>query len=230
MSAHHFTELEHIFSQVKRALKPAGLFFLYEFVGPSQFQWTDQQLAIINDLLQILPAKYRQYIPFSGQLKEQSRRMSVAEMNTYDPSEAIRSAEIIPLLPQYFNIVERIDYGGTILHMLVQDIVGNFDTEKEEDLAILKLLCYLEETLIRSEVLPSDFTFIVAQNVAQNQEQKHGPVTHLAKAQKRHTAYLAQRSEEFIHHLSAEDIAQFIPIRKLIKAVGFKIGNRLGFR
>lgn len=226
MSAHHFEELEHVFGEVRNSLKAPGLFILYEFVGPSQFQWTDRQLSIINNLLRILPAKYRENLSFPGQLKEQSRRLSLDEMNNLDPSEAIRSAEIIPLLSEYFNVVERIDYGGTILHMLLQDIVGNFDPEKEEDVTILRLLCYLEETLIKSGVLSSDFSLIVAQKKEPGSEQ----LTSYPKGQNEQIMYSEQSYEGIINHLSGEDIARRIPIKKIIKAVGFKLAGKPGFR
>jgi SAM-dependent methyltransferase len=225
MSAHHFLELEHVFDEVRKALKPSGLFILNEFVGPSQFQWTDQQLTIINDLLEILPAKYRTNLSWPGHVKTSTERPSIAAMNSIDPSEAIRSAEIIPLLPKYFHPLERVDYGGTILHMLLQDIAGNFDSEKEEDLAILKLLAYFEETLIENKVLPSDFSLIVAQKNGQASEK-------MVDFSNSHTGYefLERRSKETIAQLSGEAIAQQIPIRKLIKAVGFKVAAKPGFR
>ena len=163
-SAHHFKELEHIFNEVNKALKPSGFFILgNEFVGPSQFQWTDKQMGIIDDLLQILPTKYRRYISTPWKVKERGDRPSLDWMKNYDPSEAIRSADIIPILSEYCNVIEKVDFGGTILHMLLSNIVGNFDSEKEEDIAILKLICYLEETLIRERILPSDFAVIIAQ-------------------------------------------------------------------
>lgn len=163
MSAHHFKELEHIFKEIKKSLKPSGLFVLNEFIGPSQFQWTDKQLKIINNLLEILPSKYREYVSMDGKIKERAERCSLEYMNEHDPSEAIRSAEIIPLLNKHFNIIEKVDYGGTLLHMLFADIVGNFNERKEEDMVLLKLLYYFEEVLIQEKALPSDFALIVAQ-------------------------------------------------------------------
>lgn len=43
-SIHHVENLEHLFEQVQRAIKPGGYFFLDEFIGPSRFQWTDAQI------------------------------------------------------------------------------------------------------------------------------------------------------------------------------------------
>jgi hypothetical protein len=86
-------------------------------------------------------------------------------MNNIDPSEAIRSGEIMTLLVKYFNILEVNEFGGTILHMLLQDIAGNFDPEREEDMTILNLICYFEEILIKKKVITSDFALIIAQNI-----------------------------------------------------------------
>jgi ubiquinone/menaquinone biosynthesis C-methylase UbiE len=160
---HHFSNLEHIFEEIRKSLKPNGFFVFNEFVGPSQFQWSEKQLKIMNELLEILPNRYKVDVT-SGRLKERIYRPSIEYMNETDPSEAIRSSEIVPLVIKYFDIEERVDYGGTILHMLLHTIVSNFDPSKEEDVAILRLLRYIEDILIEEKILPSDFTLIVARN------------------------------------------------------------------
>src|SRR5262249_14687911 len=43
-SVHHTEDLEHLFTQVRLALKPGGYFFMDEFIGPDRFQWTDEQV------------------------------------------------------------------------------------------------------------------------------------------------------------------------------------------
>ena len=160
---HHLSNLEHIFEEIRKSLKPNGFFIFNEFVGPSQFQWTEKQLKIMNEILEIIPDKYKVDVT-SGRLKEQICRSSIGYMNENDPSEAIRSNEIIPLVRKYFDIEERVDYGGTIMHMLLHAIVSNFNPSKEEDVAILRLLGYMEDILIKEKILPSDFTLIVARN------------------------------------------------------------------
>jgi len=79
------------------------------------------------------------------------------------PFEAVRSADIIPLLYRYFTIVERRDYGGTILHWLLNQIVPNFDeVGSEEDRCILSLLCGIEFLMTQPGAFQSDFTVIIA--------------------------------------------------------------------
>ena len=44
-----------------------------------------------------------------------------------DPSEAVRSAEIVPLLSQYFDILEVRELGGALPHLGLADIAQNFN-------------------------------------------------------------------------------------------------------
>jgi ubiquinone/menaquinone biosynthesis C-methylase UbiE len=158
---HHFENLEYIFNEIKKGLKSDGLLVINEFIGPTQFQWNDKQLKIINDLLNLLPENFK-IDRTSGEIKTKVDKPSIESMNNLDPSEAIRSSEIIPVLSQYFNIIERVDYGGTILHLLLYAIVDNFEGSNEKDICILKMLGYIEDLLISEKVLSSDFTIIVA--------------------------------------------------------------------
>ena len=162
-SIHHITELEHVFAEVDKSLKPGGYFFLNEFIGPTQFQWTDYQLDCINAILKILPKKYRINKQDSSKIKDNVVRQTVKELESIDPSEAIRSAEILPLLNEFFTIKEKIDLGGTILHLLLQDIAGNFDYNNPDDIKMLEMLFIIEDTLMETGELQSDFAVIIAQ-------------------------------------------------------------------
>ena len=162
-SVHHFTELEHIFTEVRKTLKPGGFFFLNEFVGSTKFQWTDKQLNIVNSLLQLLPEKYRLNRGNGITVKKTYKKPSIEEMDSIDPSEAIRSGDILKLLPAYFKIVEKKDLGGTILHLLLQDIAGNFNYNKPHDMKLLKMLFDIEDVFMEIREIQSDFVVIIAQ-------------------------------------------------------------------
>ena len=56
------------------------------------------------------------------------------------------------------------DYGGTILHMLLQDIVHNFEDGSRERAGLLNLLLWFEALLIREGVIASDFCLVVAES------------------------------------------------------------------
>jgi SAM-dependent methyltransferase len=162
---HHFSPLEPLLLRIRRALKQEGYLIASEFIGPSRFQWTDRQLEVINGALAILPHRFRRRWS-DGSLKIQVRRPSWLTMTLGDPSEAVESARIVPLLEKHFEIVERRDYGGTVVHMLFDDIAANFvdetGSEKDEEARQLLQLCFqIEDTLLELGELESDFALFV---------------------------------------------------------------------
>ncbi|PCJ26903.1 MAG: SAM-dependent methyltransferase [SAR86 cluster bacterium] len=161
-SVHHIADLEHYMAQVARALKPGGLFVINEFVGPNQFQWTDNQLFHANRLLHLIPDELRIGLR-SNTFVEEISRPTIDHMNAIDPTEAIRSGDIIETLENNFEIVEKRDFGGTLLQLVLNDIAGNF-TDSDEHVALLESLIEEERALINTGEIISDFTLIVARN------------------------------------------------------------------
>lgn len=208
-SAHHFSNLEHIFAQVVRTLKPDGLFILHEYIGASRFQFDKRQRQVLEACLNLLPAEYRMLPPAPAaagsllaapaarrsarwiirrtldKLAEGSfwstagrywrrrqaiqagqrpiKETAIATLRSViavDPSEAVRSDEIMPVLQTMFDVVEFRPLGGAILQFLLADIAGNFETEDSERL--MEMLFTIEDTLMAIGDLPSDFAYIVA--------------------------------------------------------------------
>ncbi|MCP4545475.1 MAG: class I SAM-dependent methyltransferase [bacterium] len=159
MSLHHVKELDELLSRIHASLHPEGFLIIHEYIGPRQFQFTDRQLMIVRGLLQSLPEALRRDLT-TGEVKQCYERRPVEYWNEVDPSEAIRSDLIVPMLAKYCDFVERIDYGGTILHLLLEHIIHNFDTSTEAHLTVLKLLCTFEDILIGVGALPSDFSLM----------------------------------------------------------------------
>lgn len=167
MSLHHVRNLEGLFAEVRQALRPGGLLALNEYIGPVQFQWTEKQLRYANQLLQSLPPRYRRnrdprlWRRLLEPTRRRVRRRPRWRLAAEDPSESVRSAEILPLLEREFEIVERKDYGGTLLQLVLDRLVGNFQDTEEDRRALLDL-CATERKLIAQGELTSDFTVIVA--------------------------------------------------------------------
>jgi SAM-dependent methyltransferase/glycosyltransferase involved in cell wall biosynthesis len=160
-AVHHISRLQALFDAVHAALRPGGIFHLNEYVGPDRFQWTEWQLAEINDFLRNLPERYRR-LPGGG-LRSCVRRPTIEEMLKHDPSEAVRSSQIEALASERFHIVERRALGGTLLHMALSDIVQNFDPAEKEDQTHIQRLIDREERLMAEHGLESDFLVLVAQ-------------------------------------------------------------------
>ncbi|HEY6065248.1 MAG TPA: class I SAM-dependent methyltransferase [Thermoanaerobaculia bacterium] len=160
MSLHHVRRLPEILDEILRALRPDGFFLINEFIGPRQFQFTDLQIELVAELLELLPASWRRDVT-SGEIKSTYQRMPVEHWNVADPSEAIRSDRIVPEIERRFAIVARLDYGGTLLNLLLEHIIHNFDPGNEKDVAAIRLLAKCEELLVRHGVIGSDFTVMV---------------------------------------------------------------------
>ena len=77
-----------------------------------------------------------------------------------DPSEAVRSDEILSLLATWFDIVEQRGYGGGLLHWLLDGIAGNFRGERGSE--ALSLLFDIEDRLTALGELQHDFVVVVA--------------------------------------------------------------------
>jgi SAM-dependent methyltransferase len=159
-SLHHIEALERVLDGVRGALRRGGLFLVNEFVGPSRFQWTDEQLRVATEELATLPAALRKDLR-TGLTKTAVRRPTVREMVAADPSEAVRSAEIETALRSRFEVIGEWSWGGTINHLVFQDIAGNFEPSDESHVSHVERLIQFENAAIREGRLPSDFKMFV---------------------------------------------------------------------
>ena len=166
-SLHHFTPLRQILLHIEACLKSDGFFFLDEFIGPTRFQWTARQLDVINGLLSILPEKYRTTWG-SDVIKREVVRPSRLLVRFGDPSEAVDSANIIPLLHEIFNVVEIKEYGGAVLHMLFNGIGHNFLDDNSETQRFVRLCFEAEDALMTSGDIGSDFAIVVCKKRSDN--------------------------------------------------------------
>jgi hypothetical protein len=88
-------------------------------------------------------------------------RAPAEEIARVDPSESIRSDEIVATLESRFDVLYRADFGGTLLQFLLADIAANFNQDDPRDVALLDLMSLFEEVLVAERILPSDFAFFV---------------------------------------------------------------------
>ena len=158
-SLHHLSPLREIMERINCFLKPNGYFIVNEFVGPSRFQWTERQIAVVNAILSILPVQYK--IRWnSKKVKSKVFKPSLLSMLLSDPTEAIQSSEIIPILDDIFELVEIKGYGGTILALLLDDIAQNFISMPDAD-QILSFCFEIEDLLIKHKEIQNDYVIAI---------------------------------------------------------------------
>jgi SAM-dependent methyltransferase len=109
-SLHHFDRLDDLLRRIRLALKPGGLLYVDEYVGPSRHQWSPLRLLLPNLAYYALPRA--------------ARRVGVvrAPINRDDPTEAVASHEIVPAISRWLQIRERRDYGGNLLSLIYPNL------------------------------------------------------------------------------------------------------------
>lgn len=156
---HHIRGLERLFAEINENLTPSGLFFMREYVGPDRLQFTDRQIEIANAVRRALPE--RLCTDLEGQLSRDAWRPSLEEVVADDPSEAIRSSELLAVAERFLAVEEVRMTGGSLLDPLLHGIAGHFEDDATGD-EILPLLIAFEKILIRERVLPSDYVLMTA--------------------------------------------------------------------
>ncbi|MDX9755444.1 MAG: class I SAM-dependent methyltransferase [bacterium] len=162
MALHHFAHLEKSLYSVQSMLKPKGLFIVNEFIGPDRFQWTEAQLDAANRILACFPSEIKANLREPGKKITRVTRPSLKYMKENFAFEAICSERIVPALYDKFHIIEQKNYGGTILHLLFEAIMGNFKEETNREHAILvRMACVMEKLLLDQGVLQHDHALLI---------------------------------------------------------------------
>lgn len=209
---HHLSRLEDVLAKARAALRPGGMLYANETVGPSHQDFPPRQLELINAAAYLVPPELRGRIGaatratpvgkalhagmalatgrlyldaglYQGRRRqvaqlanalfpstrrrsfvfEPLRRSQKAQLLRTDPSEGVRSAEIVPVMRQVFGEVEVHPYGGGILTYALDDgFYRGYDPESAAHRELLALLCRIESTFMRTGELPTEHAMLMA--------------------------------------------------------------------
>jgi SAM-dependent methyltransferase len=146
-SLHHIHNVEHVLEAVRRALKPGGLVFLDEYMGPSRSEWTDAHWGFARSAFDALPAELK------------NRPALAIPLPMDDPSESVRSSAIMPAARRLFEILEDRPYGGNILWFVFPCL--DIARLREDETGALSRLIALEDHLLERRWVESYFRVIV---------------------------------------------------------------------
>jgi 2-polyprenyl-3-methyl-5-hydroxy-6-metoxy-1,4-benzoquinol methylase len=146
---HHVVQLEYLADQIHRALKPGGALWIHDYVGETQFQYSEKRVEIANAVLKILPEKLKTN-RISGKVVAQVHRPEPGSMSS--PFEAIRSAQIMPIFLERFDVLEKHE-NGAIMRLVTPLGAKSGYLENEDTKALFELLYYLDDLLIRERIL-----------------------------------------------------------------------------
>ena len=105
-SLHHVAHMERLFRHLLGRMRSDALVYLDEYIGPSRTDWDDARMIDLRRLYGELPRPTRMSdeLPYPIQAD--------------DPSEAIRSGEILRQLAVGFDVEVLVPYGGNVLSVL----------------------------------------------------------------------------------------------------------------
>jgi len=115
---HHATEVDNALHKLAKCLKSTGLMFNEEYVGPARNQYSDEHLNLMLEIMSDLPEKFRSKVGFL--------RPPLANFRV-EPSEAIHSDLILPLIPKYFDIVYQRNLNGGIAYQILHNNIDEFE-------------------------------------------------------------------------------------------------------
>jgi SAM-dependent methyltransferase len=153
-SLHHLDRLPELMGLIRESLRPDGILYIDEYIGPANHEWRVRDLLLHNILYYLLPRSVRRV----GRIR--------APINREDPTEGVESSGIVQAVEAAFEILERRDYGGNLLWILYPNLrrpsQGADPAEHEE---AVSFLLDVEDLLLAHPRLTrtrSHFTVILA--------------------------------------------------------------------
>ncbi len=151
---HRFSDPDRVIAHIAELLGPRGMVYVDEFVGPDRFQWSDDQLEVVNRLLDCLPEELRVDLTSdSGDVKRQIARPDPERFAADHPAEAVAGSRIPAALDAHLEPVEVRPYGGAVYHQLFSRIMGNFSGHPE----LVRSILEFDAILTDRGVVASDY-------------------------------------------------------------------------
>ena len=104
---HHILFLERVAEQVWRSLKSDGYLWIHDFIVETQGQYDLKRISIMNQILAILPEKFRKN-KITVRLVTEIKRPEPGHLGS--PFESIRSSEILPVFQCWFTIEWKLEF------------------------------------------------------------------------------------------------------------------------
>ncbi len=145
---HHFDNLDSLLEKVKSYIKPDGYLVILEFTGPNRYQYTTDHVRKCNEALRLIPKTHRVFLK-SSLVKQKIWAPGYIRMYLSDPSEGIRSGEILPAIYRQFNVVEEKKIGGDLLAPVLKGTVHHYIGNDDSN-SILNKLFEFESNYLKS--------------------------------------------------------------------------------
>jgi SAM-dependent methyltransferase len=147
-SLHHVRGVERLLDEVRETLKPGGLLYVDEYMGPSRSEWAEEDWVFARAAFDNLPES----------LKNRTHLMIPLPFD--DPLESVRSSAIRPEVLRRFTVVADRPYGGNVLWFILPCL--DIARLREDGDGALTRLVTLEDHLLEKGWVDGWFRILVA--------------------------------------------------------------------
>jgi SAM-dependent methyltransferase len=146
-SLHHMLDVSACLKWCRSVLRPGGIIYLNDFVGPTRMQWPDEMLDVANMIRGSLPQRLLIGRDGVTSLSRKVARPSVRKLIASDPTECADSGAILGAFKGLFpDSVIRLT-GGVVYHLALKGCLHNLRDESDADL--LSMLLAADEVIAR---------------------------------------------------------------------------------
>jgi SAM-dependent methyltransferase len=145
---HHILFLERVAEQVWRSLRSSGYLWIHDFIGETQSQYDSKRLTIMNQLLAVLPEKFRKN-KITGRLVTEIKRPEPGHLGS--PFESIRSSEIVPVFQRWFSIDWKLEFSA--FQLVAPPGTRAAYLENEDTKALFEVLMLLDDLCIKEKIV-----------------------------------------------------------------------------
>lgn len=156
---HHLDELEKIYAAINNALKPNGIFATVDVITRNGLMMWPETYEVVKGLWSIWPDKYK-----FNHTSYATPRFTPEHKNVdygKESFEAIRSQDLLPLLPEFFDPIIYIPYYSISRRFLDTQYGPNYDLNDPYDYGMVEFIWNLDCYYIRERVLPPETMFAV---------------------------------------------------------------------
>lgn len=155
-SLHHVEELERVLLACNRALKPGGILWASEYIGPDCFQFPDEHVGIARNLYQALdPSLRNRWYPELG-------FPTRAEVLAADPTESVHSSEIEPIMRRIWPDLEFFGTYGTLAFIISWCLNHDALYDSDQGLRAMRAILDIDAALIDAGRLPHYYAHLIA--------------------------------------------------------------------
>jgi SAM-dependent methyltransferase len=145
---HHVFNVGGLFFQMNKALRPGGVLFIHEWIGPERLQIPRSNALLSRLLLQALFSR-RERTTHENRIKG---RFLQYGPDFFEPSEACNSTEIRRQLLKYFEIRSELAYGG-LCYPMFEGLGRNFTGSRNSGESRIKVVVAIERWLTSSRLI-----------------------------------------------------------------------------